>query len=83
MAGELLKFQEVMADGTTRVWMVQNAAGTRVLGKVAWHSPWRRYTFQPMPQTVFDAECLTTITTFLRIQTDDQKKTWRKPPARR
>lgn len=36
-----------------------------LLGEIRWHSPWRRYTFHPAPGTIFDAQCLGDIRTWL------------------
>jgi hypothetical protein len=34
------------------------------LGQVKWFSPWRRYCFFPLTNTIFDAACLTEIARF-------------------
>lgn len=44
-----------------------------VLGRVFWHSPWRRYVFEPS-RAIFDADCLTEMQVFLRERTYEQKE---------
>ena len=34
-------------DGKPRIWKVQD--GTRLFGRIAWCSPYRKYIFMPMP----------------------------------
>lgn len=44
-----------------------------VLGKIYWKTAWRRYAFEPMISTVFDAACLAEITFHL----NDLMKDWK------
>lgn len=87
MAGANLMFREVEYTkdqrGVTRKWEVWNQAGDRKLGEVVWHSPWRRYTFHPAFDTLFDVECLMNVSQFLAEQTVEQMKTWRRPRVAR
>lgn len=78
MAGQFLQFIELPQDmrKETKVWVVKSAQGDRTLGQVRWHAPWRRYTFQPLGNTVFDWECLQHIGVFLVKETNAQKQTW-------
>jgi hypothetical protein len=48
----------------TEVWQVFGDSGA-VLGWVKWWGPWRQYTFQPEPRTVFHAGCLSDLAAFL------------------
>lgn len=58
-------------SGLTHTWYVENS-GT-FLGMVKWYAPWRKYTFQPTSQTVFDNACLTEIVEFLTARTTEHK----------
>ena len=51
-------------SGLTEIWSVKSNAGA-TLGFVSWYAPWRRYCFQAVPNTVFDATCLSDIVVFL------------------
>lgn len=57
------------------------------LGSVAWESGWRRYSFFPVANTVFSADCLEDIRHFLDDVNADYKnkiiKTRKPPPKRR
>lgn len=44
----------------TEVWYVRDRRGG-FLGRIAWHSAWRQYTFKPQPLTTFNPECLNDI----------------------
>jgi len=44
----------------TNIWDVKTNDGFP-LGNIRWYSPWRRYVFNPVPNTVFDSGCLTAI----------------------
>jgi hypothetical protein len=61
----------------TDVYQVYNV-GTPIgpihlLGLVAWKSQWRRYSFFPANDKVFDATCLETITVFIRNLMDARR----------
>lgn len=60
--------------GVTRRYEV-NSNGD-ILGYVLWRSGWRRYTYQPKADTVYDFSCLTTIAEFVRLCTDERKTHW-------
>ena len=57
-------------SGLTKIWYVKSDAGA-TLGTVGWYANWRRYCFYPEDNSIFDANCLTEITQFLRDQTRD------------
>ena len=44
-----------------------------LLGRVFWHSPWRKYVFW-VGGFMFDVNCLQEIVDFLRSETDKQRK---------
>lgn len=57
----------------TQAWEVSSIAGGCLLGYVQWKTGWRRYTFEPTEDTVFDALCLKELAQFLETQTAAQK----------
>ena len=36
-----------------------------LLGEIRWYAPWRRYVFAPASATLFDADCLGEVRTFI------------------
>jgi len=59
-------------SGKTQRWLVTSTGGAH-LGTVSWYSQWRRYAFQPIAGTVFDANCLREIADFLQVETEAQQ----------
>jgi hypothetical protein len=72
-----LKFEDrgTSPSGLTRRWAVLNSLTGIILGWIDWKSVWRKYTFSPMPQTIFDANCLEEIATFLRNEMTKRQET--------
>lgn len=56
-------------SGKTSIWYVQDAA-SRILGEIRWYAQWRRYALFPMPETVWEKECLRTAADFCEVQTN-------------
>lgn len=59
-------------SGKTNIFAVQTLDGG-VLGRVSWFGPWRKYTFSPVPNVTFDANCLDEIANFCRSTTNTHK----------
>lgn len=77
--GPLDFLPRVSARRLTLQWDVR-ATQTRVyLGRIGWHSPWRRYVYSPAPTTLLDAAALREMARFL----DEQTKTQHEVAARR
>lgn len=49
----------------TKRWSVTNSCSSFEIGEVKWFNSWRRYTFQPAPNCVFDVTCLSEIIHFI------------------
>lgn len=61
-------------SGKTRIWNVKSVGPARpLLGTVKWYAPWRKYVFEPLSQTIYDAACLTEISQFCVQQTAEHK----------
>jgi len=71
-----IKFVEVnLRDGRkTSVWAVLTIDGTKNLGHVSWYPAWRKYSFYPNPQTVFEWQCLRDIAEFCQDNTAHHNK---------
>jgi hypothetical protein len=61
-------------SGLTNRWRIHRINGTDVLGVIAWHAPWRKYTMFAVDGTIFDAICLRDIADFCEQQTQEHKK---------
>jgi len=73
-----LEFRDLgkIENGVTHKYEVCSDGG--VLGWVEWKAGWRRYTFRPVTgyETWFDALCLTTVSDFVKLRTDERKAHW-------
>ena len=49
-------------SGLTFKWPVFNDLYN--LGEITWNAAWRRYVFEPMPKTFFDAKCMRELAEF-------------------
>jgi len=58
----------------TQVWEIKNSKGATI-GHVQWFSRWRRYCLYPADGTVFDSQCLDTITRFIRDLMEGRRHT--------
>jgi hypothetical protein len=56
----------------TQKWLASSVAGA-ILGNISWFSQWRRYAFQPIAGTVYDATCLREIADFIENRTEEHK----------
>ena len=53
----------------TDTWEVWSLSGGIHLGRVVWHTPWRKYCFFPAGKTLFDEGCLGILATFVEWET--------------
>jgi hypothetical protein len=51
---------------TWEVWRLDCAAH---VGRIRWHSPWRKYSFSPSAETEWDQDCLRVIAEFIETET--------------
>lgn len=76
LPGTYIRFRDITrlyrADRKTQVIIVEAKYGDLSLGKIAWHPRWRRYTFFPHEDTVFEALCLSEITHALSLLMEDR-----------
>ena len=57
----------------TEIWAVMDQNGSS-LGEVRWWASWRRYTFHPAEDTLYDPGCLRQIADFCEEQTKERRK---------
>lgn len=61
------------ASGRTRIWRVEPKQVSGCIGEISWYSPWRRYCFFPIANSVFEEQCLRDIAKFCEDQTAAHK----------
>lgn len=61
----------------TDIYDVRSVAGEAWLGTIQWYAAWRKYSFHPRPETVFEADCLRAIADFLASLTKDHRSATR------
>lgn len=60
--------------GSTDVYQVIGVKTQEILGTISWYGPWRQYVFWPHDNTVWSADCLTTVDGFLCGLMDARRK---------
>jgi len=77
-----MKWIKIMEIGTSKTGktkifeVVTNEEKMQILGYIKWDGPWRKYTFQPTPDTKFEETCMRDIADFIQEQTKQHKKQW-------
>lgn len=57
----------------TKIWSVQSKYGDGLLGSIRWFAHWRKYSFFPAPECVFEEVCLREIAEFVERKTKEHK----------
>lgn len=69
-----IKFVEGSSKPKTKTWIVMsNYEESLELGEISWFARWRKYTFRPKNDTVFEEKCLRDIAQFCQDQTKKHK----------
>lgn len=68
-----LAFHLIKDTGKTKVWDVASRHSYTKLGTIKWYAPWRRYSFYPEPDTLFDCRCMTVLIDFITAEMDKRK----------
>jgi hypothetical protein len=72
--GTHIKFVPAPPKPKTKVWWVVNKYDNFQLGWIAWFPPWRKYSFSPKENTVYEQVCLREISNFIEEQTKIHKQ---------
>lgn len=72
--GKHIKFEPRPPKPKTKVWAVTSKYDDFLLGYVLWFAKWRKYSFAPEPNTVFEQDCLRDIADFCQRQTTFHKQ---------
>ena len=60
-----LKFEQLHSEGKTKRIAVLSRRHGDMLAGIRWYGPWRQYTVEPAPYTVWNKECLREVAEFL------------------
>lgn len=72
--GKWINFEEQPSKGITKIFKVTAKEGGDNLGTIKWFTSWRCYSFQPEAGTIFEADCLSDVTSFLKDLMENRKK---------
>ncbi len=65
MSTSYLNFVLVHDTDKTKIFSVNSARHEIRLGVIFWYAPWRQYTIEPEPDTVWNKDCLREVAGFL------------------
>ena len=72
---DYLRFVEVPApERKTRVVQVYAKISGAHLGTIQWFGRWRQYAFWPMPNTIFNTDCMTAISNEIRMMMNERRR---------
>jgi len=72
--GTHIKFVPAPPKPKTKVWWVVNKYDDGHIGNIGWYASWRKYSFFPNPNTVYEQVCLREIADFCERKTAEHKK---------
>ena len=72
--GTHIKFMPDIPKPKTKTWRVLNKYDEGDLGWIGWYAGWRKYSFFPNPETVFEQVCLREIAAFCERKTQEHKQ---------
>ena len=62
---QYLRFVLVRDTGKTLIYNVVSVSQDVPLGQVRWYGRWRQYVFEPIPNTIWNKDCLRELANFL------------------
>lgn len=68
-----LIFKEGPSKPKTKTWWVVNKHSDICIGNIGWFATWRKYSFFPKPDIVFEEDCLRDIADFCETKTKEHK----------
>jgi len=71
--GTHIKFVPAPSKPKTLVWGVVNKYDDGWIGWVSWYAAWRKYSYFPRPETVYEQVCLREIAAFCERKTREHK----------
>jgi hypothetical protein len=68
-----INFEQSGDTGKTKIWRITTKEEGFVLGEIKWYAPWRKYSFFPLGETIYENTCLMDIVNFIQTQTEVRK----------
>ena len=68
-----IRFDEGPSKSKTKTWFVVNKESGEAIGEIKWYGAFRKYSFFPFIDTVYEQTCLTDISKFLAEQMANRK----------
>lgn len=68
-----IRFEQLESKTKTSVYNVIAKEGDTKLGQIKWYAPWRKYSFFPAPNTLFETQCLSDIVSFITDRMNERK----------
>lgn len=72
--GKWIRFELKEKKPKTNVYVVIANDRDILLGEIRWYASWRKYTFMPEPNTVYETKCLSDIIEFIDYLMNERKK---------
>lgn len=60
-----IEFKETIAPGSTKRFHVVTKDNGAIIAMIKWYPSWRKYSFFPYQNTVFETQCLKDIVSFI------------------
>jgi hypothetical protein len=64
-----ISFYFLLDTGKTKIWEVMSKGQGAILGVIKWYGAWRKYSFSPRSNTIFEEKCLRDIADFCERET--------------
>jgi len=72
--GTHIKFVPAPPKPKTKVWWIVNKYDDGHIGTIGWYASWRKYSFYPLNNTVYEQVCLREIADFCENKTKEHKQ---------
>lgn len=71
--GKWIEFKQIPFEGKTKKFGIITKETHECIGEIKWYGRWRKYSFFPEPNTVYETDCLTDIVNFIKDLMYDRK----------
>jgi len=71
--GTYINFIEITPNPKTKVWEVVTKEEDNFLGIIKWFGRWRKYTFMPSSNSVYEEVCLREIADWIECRTKEHR----------
>lgn len=78
--GKWIHIRPNATTNKTGLWRIYADSG-EIIGEIKWYGPFRKYSFFPYPQTVYEQDCLKEITNFIVFLMEARKQLKKAAPV--